>query len=43
VSPTVKDFARNPTEMNPSDLKLDAEILREKMVLSSEFIKKNSK
>jgi len=36
---TVKDFAIKTTEMKPSNLKLDAEILRQKISLTSEFIK----
>jgi len=35
----VKDFAKNPTELEPRDPKLDVEIISQKITLSSEFIK----
>ena len=38
ISLSVKDFAKNPTEMTPRDLKLDAEIPSQKITLSSDFI-----
>ena len=36
---TVKDFAKNPTDKEPRDPKLDLEIISQKITLSSEFIK----
>jgi len=36
---TNQDFAKNPTEIEPRDPKLDVEIMSKKITLSSEFIK----
>jgi hypothetical protein len=39
ISLTVKDFAKIPTEIEPRDPKLDVEIMSQKIIISSEFIK----
>jgi len=36
---TAKDFAKYPTEIEPTDPKLDVEIISQKITLSNEFIK----
>jgi hypothetical protein len=38
VSYLIKDFAKNPTETKPREVKLEAGILSQKITVSSQFL-----